>query len=874
MGEKPEASQTIRRRYPGTGPFSDSAADQARFFGREDAADQLYLRVLSVPLVVQFGKSGLGKTSLLQAGLFPRLRKRAYLPVMIRLNVQEESLLEATKRSMRESCEAEGLQFAPGDSTGVWELLATTAVWRDDFLLTPVLVFDQFEEVFTLRDAAFRAAMAAEIGALARGAPPSRDSARQSGGKPVVKIVISLREDHLGELEELSAAIPGLFHERLRLEPFTRETAKDPILKPAALEPEQGEEPYWSPRFTLDESALTAMLDFLEGESGVIEPFQLQLLSRHAEVIARRNRGKAKDGVVTLTKDDLAGAQQFEAVLRNFYHDTLDKIPSSAQRRRAAKLCEYGLLSDSGHRLMLEESQVLGEYHVSDDTLAILCTERLLTREKRHRSFFYEIGHDRLAESVFNARTVKLPKNVRRFLWTAFAVSLGIIVGLAIYSSKIKEAGDAARVERNNADALIGFLLGEQFLGEIRDTGRSMLLGSVADRIHESGSVDRDPLNRGLALRNNGDIDVVNGRVAASIERFRAALPALEDASKNAAVADLAQRELARTHERLADQLSKQGHLKEALQHSRAAESAWRRVINGRHCAGPLTKDCVELANTMLRSANLKHAMGEADIAAETNEAFRLSSEVLFGAGGATGSPQKASPYPDPGAVGVLSALGVTRTKAYGFFEDAAGAAALAVASSELRPQSVEARVAALEALMTRGIGNFDDDPQKALDDYREAVRRGNELRHWDPNNRAWLQIWAEHHLLISNAILLCNRRDRKYRCQSSGSIADAEAGTLEALGQLRALAGLDPSNVDIQNDLMWALQIHASVLGEKGLQDDSLAHLSEAQNIYRNRSHDESDVASEIDPTTNPTSPARSATRSSCETSPIDSRP
>jgi hypothetical protein len=54
--------RSARSRYPGTRPFSDSADDYARFFGRTEEGEELYLRVLSVPLLVQFGKSGLGKT--------------------------------------------------------------------------------------------------------------------------------------------------------------------------------------------------------------------------------------------------------------------------------------------------------------------------------------------------------------------------------------------------------------------------------------------------------------------------------------------------------------------------------------------------------------------------------------------------------------------------------------------------------------------------------------------------------------------------------------------------------------------------------------------------------------------------------------------
>jgi hypothetical protein len=293
--------QSARSRYVGTRPFSDSADDCTRFKGRPEESEQLYLRVLSVPLVILFGKSGLGKTSLLQAGLFPRLRQpKPFLPVMVRLNDEKDTLTFAVARSIQRACEAEGLELTEGQTDGLWELLSTTMVWRDDLLLTPVRVFDQFEEVFTLRDPKFRADLAMEVGALASGMAPERLHAGRAGvpeqfaTRPNVKIVISLREDYLGALQEFSAAIPSLFHERLRLEPLTEEAAREAITVPAQLPAKAGEEPYWSPPFDFEPGALNSIIDYLKGNSGVIEPFQLQLLCRHAEVIAhpRFQQGK------------------------------------------------------------------------------------------------------------------------------------------------------------------------------------------------------------------------------------------------------------------------------------------------------------------------------------------------------------------------------------------------------------------------------------------------------------------------------------------------------------------------------------------------------------------------------------------------------
>ena len=146
-----KAAGSTRSRYPGTRPFRDNAEDRALFFGRDDESEQLYLRVLSVSLVLQFAASGLGKTSLLQASLFPRLRQKPFLPVMIRLNVVGESLTHAVLSAFEQACKVEGLEFPEVRTEGLWEFLSTALVWRGDLLLTPVLVFDQFEEVFRLR---------------------------------------------------------------------------------------------------------------------------------------------------------------------------------------------------------------------------------------------------------------------------------------------------------------------------------------------------------------------------------------------------------------------------------------------------------------------------------------------------------------------------------------------------------------------------------------------------------------------------------------------------------------------------------------------------------------------------------------------------
>ena len=169
-------------RYPGARPFADDPNDQRLFYGRDEEIDTLFHRVCAARLLVLFGKSGLGKTSLLQAGVFPKLRERHLLPIPVRLNIPD-SPLAIIKASADEACRNTGIDYTPGIGETLWEFFKTAMFWKGEILLRPVLVFDQFEEIFTLKNAEERTALARELGDLFRGTlPPSVRLKRQSSG--------------------------------------------------------------------------------------------------------------------------------------------------------------------------------------------------------------------------------------------------------------------------------------------------------------------------------------------------------------------------------------------------------------------------------------------------------------------------------------------------------------------------------------------------------------------------------------------------------------------------------------------------------------------------------------------------------------------
>ena len=91
--------------WPGLESFRE---DDAFFFhGREQEASELLRLAKRDTLTVLFSRSGLGKTSLLRAGLFPKLRDERFLPLYIRLDYSKtaEPLAEQVKAAILKAVE-------------------------------------------------------------------------------------------------------------------------------------------------------------------------------------------------------------------------------------------------------------------------------------------------------------------------------------------------------------------------------------------------------------------------------------------------------------------------------------------------------------------------------------------------------------------------------------------------------------------------------------------------------------------------------------------------------------------------------------------------------------------------------------------------
>ena len=502
-------------------------------------------------LTVLFGQSGLGKTSILRAGLVPRLRRQGYCPVYVRIDYAPgtpepaEQIKQAIRLTARLSGEwtQAGVAVA-GES--LWEFLHH----RDDVLrdeagerLIPLLIFDQFEELFTLAqsDEFGRNRAAGFIGELAdlveNRAPRSLEAkfeedesaaARFDFARSDYRVLIALREDYLAPLESLKAAMPSVSQNRLRLAPMNGEQALAAVLGPG--------------KGLVSEEVAEAIVRFVAGGAELanaeVEPSLLSLICREL------NDARLEQGRREISLDLLAGSHS--SILSNFYERALADQPPGVRR-----VIEDDLLTSSGFRENVAEERLLSrlnEAGAAPGTLALLVNRRLLRIEERLDLRRVELTHDVLCQVVKASRDARQEREAReaaerrlaeqharelaarRALVRARQVAavctvlalLAIAAAVLAYFSErhAQQTQAVAEQARSQSERLLAYLA-DDFARELEVTGRLEALADFSKRqidyFHALPAALKSPdsirnaalalTHHGRALRTLGDLD-------------------------------------------------------------------------------------------------------------------------------------------------------------------------------------------------------------------------------------------------------------------------------------------------------------------------------------------------------------------------------
>jgi WD40 repeat protein len=491
--------------YRGLAAFVDSETDALFFFGREREIEIIASNLIAARLTVLYGPSGVGKTSLLRAGVAQRLRSEGAAIAVVSSWSGDPiaGLLAAVEREVRRV--APDVTSPPLGSVG--EILSG---WTRRLGADLYLVLDQFEEYFLYHG---NDEDAGPLGALA-------EVIRDPGTR--VHVVLSIREDALAQLDAFKTQLPGLFGNSLRLDRLDRRAGERAIHGPlerfnelvAADETVQAADDLVAEILDTVEAGRIQLGDTGRGgaddgppERGRIEAPYLQLVLERLWVV-EMERGSRRLQLETLR--ELGGASRI-------VEDHLERAMSAlttGEKDAAAAMYNH-LVTPSGTKIAHRTGDLARYADVDEDeaqrVLDRLASERIVrTGENGSAGTQYEIFHDVLADAVLawrnrheNERRLEeerrqAARRHRQTLLLALAcgVALTILAGAAVYAltQRSSASGNAKEAKAHDLAALAE-------AGLLTSPERSLELALEASRTAHTPTVE-DALRRTLrALR-------------------------------------------------------------------------------------------------------------------------------------------------------------------------------------------------------------------------------------------------------------------------------------------------------------------------------------------------------------------------------------
>ncbi|MDX2246425.1 MAG: SUMF1/EgtB/PvdO family nonheme iron enzyme [Bacteroidia bacterium] len=370
------------------------------FFGRDEETRLLYEMIFQTDILLLYGASGTGKTSLIQCGLANKFQSHDWLPLFVR---RGKNLNESLEEALRK---VEGEEKSPtGDLEWLDEDFNNPTPTRQPispiarrlrgvylrFFKPIYLIFDQFEELYILGTKEEQEEFIETVKDILQVEQP-------------VKIMLTLREEYLGHLYEFERAVPELLRKKLRVEPMNLDKVKTVIKnisesKQSNVRLPSGEE---------DELA-EAIFEKIRGEEKTVSiplPY-LQVFLDKLYLLATGDDTRQADALIT--RETLNAAGDIGDVLRDFLDEQVQQI---ALKRQESPATVWKILSPfvtlEGTKEPLSRQNLFDRLpEVSQDLMENIVSSLLTSRILRYseKEDRYEIAHDSLARQIHGKRT-------------------------------------------------------------------------------------------------------------------------------------------------------------------------------------------------------------------------------------------------------------------------------------------------------------------------------------------------------------------------------------------------------------------------------------------------------------------------------------
>ena len=399
-----------------------------RLHGRRRETDELSDLLVSKRIVVLFSPSGAGKTSLIRAGLIPKL-KNAYemdaLPIVrlgqrdpecdsdASINRYRLATLRALEKLRDEDARRPARDLRAYTLKQYFEKCVLAAIGRDpdDQPHYPLLILDQLEELFTANplDVNQKREFLDELGSLLRDGVPWKW--RDKTGVLPIWALLAIREDRLAELQPYLDLVPTALAFRYRLEALGADAAREAIGKTAGSDWMDPDVPQ-----KLVDDLCTVSVRGADGKETFqpgrfVEPVQLQVVCRGLweKIVARQGRRIEAGDVQS------CGHSEVDRALREFFDEEVAVAATGAgvSERKLREWIEGQLISASGVRIQTLRDRTLLDRN--DDAITRLVDAHLLRSDTRDGHEWIELPHDRLVAPVRAANEVWALEHLQPF---------------------------------------------------------------------------------------------------------------------------------------------------------------------------------------------------------------------------------------------------------------------------------------------------------------------------------------------------------------------------------------------------------------------------------------------------------------------------
>ena len=447
--------------FLGLQPYTED--DAYRFKGRTEESQELFRLIVRNDFTVCYAESGEGKTSLLNAGVFPLLRENMNFPIAITFTSDDYQVTPDNFSTIIDRCIKDSITEYNEKNKGInveyrlcstdfqgldcqaelqqelskysWWKLRNYKPQAMGLTFTPVFVFDQFEEVFNMPGSIVWTKKFFDwLEDVSSDSCPDEIAKKiraiigNSAAFPIIKeekdfkAVFSLRKEFIGELDYWGMQkcfIPSLKDNRYCLKALTYEGAKKVMTQQERFDEEKVEQ------------ILTHFVRQYSREPEKTIKEQLPIIPALLLSVVCDSWEKDISSFAKLSTDEIS--QSLNKVLEKFYDDTIDAVikelgsqnaslSDSDSIRKDIDVAMFDLVDVNGKRVRVKAVTTLGTISMESkkhfsETLPIVKYKEILNQHrvvkitKIDGEDYVEIVHDCLCPIIAKRREIRLAED-------------------------------------------------------------------------------------------------------------------------------------------------------------------------------------------------------------------------------------------------------------------------------------------------------------------------------------------------------------------------------------------------------------------------------------------------------------------------------